>query len=164
MRLAQPLRLRGGGSITQPMTFHQGVLAAAGSVVTLSGVATVLDPAWTRATSEHGQKWWTRKAKKTVEETAQERVVSNLLGLALLGWGVGKLSVRRGYERAYMQLNCIPMVGSLAVAGKRFGPAAFWFQAVTAALYAVIGFKPRPRGSQETRFFEYLPEQRVYRA
>ena len=74
-----------------------------------------------------------------------DRMVTNLLGLAMLGWGVGKLSVRRGYERVFMQMNMLPMVGSLAVAGKRFGPTAFWCQAVTAGLYAVIGFKPQPQ-------------------
>ena len=44
--LARPLRLR-GGAVAKKMSFQQGVLALTGSVMTLSGVATVLDPAWT---------------------------------------------------------------------------------------------------------------------
>ena len=146
-------RLRGG------MSFQQGVLAWTGSVVTLSGVATVLDPAWTRATERRKRSsssesmqdgliarllavTMQRGDKEVASSTEEERMVTNLLGLAMLGWGVGKLCVRRGYERAFMKLNVLPVVGSIAVAGRRVGPAAFWFQTVTAVLYAFIGFKP----------------------
>lgn len=137
------------------MSFEQSVLAWTGSVVTLSGVATVLDPGWTRDSSEK---------VKDAAETTRDRMVTNFLGVAMLGWGVGKLCVRRGYERAFMKLNVLPMLGSLAVAGRRVSPAAFWFQAVTATLYAVVGFKPRPaEGSPDMRLFGHLPERRVYR-
>eukprot|EP00966_Prymnesium_polylepis_P276528 6388854-Prymnesium_polylepis.1 len=111
-------RLRGG------MSFQQGVLAWTGSVVTLSGVATVLDPAWTRAkvrrkrsSSESTQDGlitrllavtMQRGDKEVVSSTEEERMVTDLLGLAMLGWGVGKLCVRRGYERAFMKLNFLP--------------------------------------------------------
>jgi hypothetical protein len=126
-----PLRLRGG------MTFQQGVLACTGSVVTLSGVATVLDPVSTL---------------QAEADVKQDTVVSKLFGLALLGWGVGKLCVRRGYESRHValplslcdhplthpmppsrfcQLNVLPMVGSLFVSGKRFGGLPFMFHALT---------------------------------
>ncbi|KAL1495428.1 hypothetical protein AB1Y20_016796 [Prymnesium parvum] len=149
----RPLQLRGGAS---GMTYPQGVLAFTGSVVTLSGVVTVLDPKWTRA---HG----VAPGQKAPAESTHDRMLTNLLGLAMLGWGVGKLCVRRGYERAFMQLNTLPMLGALAVAGQRLGPTAFWFQAVSAVAYALIGFMPRARDSH-ANLFNYLPDRRVYRA
>merc|ERR1711988_971573 len=96
-----------------------------GSVVTLSGVATVLDPVSTLQADA---------------DVKQDTVVSKLFGLALLGWGVGKLCVRRGYESRFCQLNVLPMVGSLFVSGKRFGGLPCVFHALMAGLYAYIGF------------------------
>jgi hypothetical protein len=79
-----PMRLRGG------MTFQQGVLAWSGSVVTLSGMATVLDPVRTLSDQSSAE-----------PATPQPIWLSKLFGLALFGWGLGKLCVRRGYESRF---------------------------------------------------------------
>ena len=87
-------------------------------------------------------------------------MVTNLLGLALFGWGLGKLSVRRGYEKAFCQLSLAPMLGALPIAHQLCGRKALLVQAALSGLYAHIGFGP-PRGQRaraaEDALLHYLP-------
>lgn len=140
------------------VSFHQGALAFTGSATALSGLATIINPAvWAREGGE--------KEVVSAQERSRRKLVTDMMGWALVCAGIGKLSVLRGFERAFCRFNVLPVIGSLLMGRGRINGLALKLQACTALLYTYIGFGPRKTVSRGApAFLSHLPEQRVYRA
>lgn len=165
------LRLRGGESSPAFCSLGQGVLAASGGAALFSGITTMLRPevavaqyVVTRAMSSRSGKSRAASRREQKPHKPQDQSLVRLLGMTLLGWGFGKLSVKRGDERRFCQLNFLPMAGALALAvsrGARGVPVVA--HACLSGLYMYVGFKPSDQIIPR-RFLEYLPDKRYYMA
>jgi len=166
-RVAQPsaaplLKLRGG--VAPGLALEQGVLAASGLGLTASGLLTIANPGLllnrrgsSRAAAGADESSLASQDLAAAEQeklTKVPRKLTSLLGLALFGWGLGKLSVKRGYEKAFCQLSLAPMLGLMSLA-RQGGGSIFLVQAALSGLYAYIGFgKKKP---SDMHFMQHLP-------
>lgn len=170
------LALRGGGGASLPQT----VLACAGGAVSVSGMAALVDPRWTRDEAQ------TRKLpkpfdmldnifdkRKKEEESAAN---SQTVGVALIGLGLAKLAITRHAPDLVHQIARLNFVAAAVLWFRRGGRRGALLpgipvnaQSVLMGLYACVGLGlkkiPRPGNDRyPDRFLEHLGPQKLHLA